>query len=178
MQQIGSDSVTIGASGAVKGAATINGVAGINNQQANVGVIALGENALIMGEVFEFSQSSGQGGGNAHASLAPGALAGSSGWLAVSGAAGADNNQANLAIMAFGTEGLAVSDTTLAQARASTKQMSDNGAADATPSRSVAIGQGAFKDSSGVVQLSLVGGDRNTSANSFALLVAGFAKPE
>lgn len=179
VQRTGSDSVAIGAPGAVKGAATINGAAGINNQQANVGILALGENALTMGEIFEFTRdAAGHAGGNARATIAPGTLAGSSGWLAVSGAAGADNKQANLAIMALGTEGLAVSDTTLAQARASTKPMGNNGAADASPSRSVAIGQGAFKDSSGVVQLSLVGGDRNTSANSFALLVAGTAKPE
>jgi hypothetical protein len=175
----GSDSVSIGGRGAVNGAATINGVAGVNNMQANVGVVANGQHALASGNVAQISRPDGLSGGNhAHAAVAAGALAGSSGWLAVAGAAGADNQQVNLAIMAFGIEGLVVTDLTLAQTRASTKPMGENGAADASPSRSVAIGQGAFKESSGVVQLTLVGGDRNASANTFALLVAGIAKPE
>lgn len=175
----GNDSLTIDARGSVNGAATINGAAGVNNIQANMGLIARGENALTAATINQMTRSDGTaGGGNAHVVLSAGSLAGSSGWIAVSGVAGADNQQLNLAIMAMGIEGLVVSDVTLAQTRASTKPMGENGAADASPSRSVAVGSGALKDSSGVVQLTLVGGDRNLSANTFALLVVGNAQPE
>lgn len=175
----GRDTVAIGGRGAVNGAGAINGAAGVNNMQANAGLVAKGDLALATGSLTQLSHTDGSAGGNhAQASVAAGALAGSSGWLAVAGAAGADNQQVNLAIMAFGIEGLVVADSLLAQTRASTIPMGENGAADATPSRSVAIGQGAFKDSNGVVQLTLVGGDRNTSANTFALLVASGVKPE
>ena len=175
----GTDTVTINAGGSVNGAATINGAAGLNNIQANMGLIASGENALTAANINQMTRSDGTaGGGNAHVTLAADSLAGSSGWIAVSGVAGADNQQLNLAVMAMGIEGLVVSDITLAQSSASTKPMGENGAADASPSRSVAVGPGALKDGSGVVQLTLVGGDRNHSANTFALLVVSTAPPE
>lgn len=172
----GSDSVAIGGPGAVNGVATVNGASGINNQQVNAGIIANGGSALAMGSVFQTTQSLGDAGGQtARTSLAADSFAGSNGWIAVNGAAGAGNQQANLAIMALGGEGMAVSDATLASTRASQVPMGENGATAETPSRSVAVGSGAFRGSSGIVQLSLIGGDRNTTANSFALLVAGSA---
>ena len=175
----GTDSLTTNARGSVNGAATINGSAGVNNILVNMGLIAIGENALTAANINQMTRSIGtSGGGNAHVSLAADSLAGSSGWIAVSGVAGADNQQVNLAVLAMGIERLVVSDVTLAQSRAFTKPMGENGAADASPSRSVAVGPGALKDGSGVVQLTLVGGDRNLSANTFALLVVGNAPPE
>ena len=149
---------------------------GSNNQQANAGIIANGETALGFGSIIQIIDSSADSGGNpARVSLAAGAFAGSNGWMAVNGAAGADNQQANLAIMALGSESVIVSDLTLARTTASQEPMGENGAPASAPARSVALGSGAFRDSSGIVQLSLVGGDRNTSANTFALLVAGSA---
>jgi hypothetical protein len=172
----GSDSVVIGGHGSVKGVGTINAAAGSNNQQANAGLIASGATALGFGSITQIIESTGDSGGqSARAALAPGAFAGSNGWLAVNGAAGADNQQANLAIMALGRESVIVSDLTLARTTASQEPMGENGAPASAPARSVALGSGAFKDSSGIVQLSLVGGDRNTTANTFALLVAGSA---
>ena len=172
----GIDTVMIGGPGAVIGVATVNGASGVNNQQVNAGIIASGTTALAMGSILQITHGLAQAGGQpARAAVAAGAFAGSNGWIAVNGAAGADNQQANLAIMALGGEAVIVSDTTLASSRASQEPMGENGATADVPSRSVAVGGGAFRDSSGIVQLSLIGGDRNTSANSFALLVAGSA---
>lgn len=170
------DTVTIDGRGTVQGAGAFNAAAGSNNQQANAGVIASGAVALAFGSITQIINSADDSGGHpARVSLAAGAFAGSKGWLAVNGAAGADNQQANLAIMALGSESVIVSDLTLARTTASQEPMGENGAPASAPARTVAIGPGAFKDSSGIVQLSLVGGDRNTTANTFALLVAGSA---
>ena len=170
------DSVTISGQGSVTGAGTFNAASGANNQQANVGIIASGQTALGFGSITQITESAADSGGQAaRVALGPNAFAGSTGWIAVNGGAGANNQQANMAIMALGSESLVVSDLTLERTRSSREPMGENGATAETPSRFVALGDGAFKDSSGIVQLSLVGGDRNTTANTFALLVAGSA---
>ena len=176
----GTDRVSIGAAGgAITGAATVNSASGVNNQQVNAGLIANGDTATTAAIIAQvMSEQGGAAGRNAHVSVAAGAFAGSHGWLAVNGAAGANNQQINLAIVAQGIEGLVVSDTMLAQTRASAIPKGEEGTAKDGPERSVAIGNGAFANSSGIIQLSLIGGDRNTTANSFALLVAGNANRE
>ena len=67
-----------------------------------------------------------------------------------------------------------MSDTALSQARASHEPTGgpDSGA---LQDRTVAIGDGAFANSSGLVQVSLIGGDRNSSANIFALAASAGA---
>ncbi len=174
------DRVSIGAVGsAVTGAATVNSASGVNNQQANAGLIASGDAATTAAIITQvMTETAGAGDRNAHIAVAAGAFAGSHGWLAVNGAAGANNQQINLAIVAQGIEGLVASDTMLAQTRSSTLPTGEKGTANDGPERSVAIGNGAFANSSGIIQLSLIGGDRNTTANSFALLVAGNANRE
>lgn len=171
-------SVTIGGSGKTSGVANVNVAAGNGNQQVNVGIIASGNAASVVGATAQHIDSLGVSGGNpATAVLAPGAFAGSSGWLAINGAAGSENQQANVALIAFGIEGRAVADAMLSQTRAS-HEPTGNPAGDPTsPERNVAIGPGAFENSSGLVQLSLIGGDRNSSANVFALSVSGGANP-
>src|SRR5207249_1463007 len=92
----------------------------------------------------------------------------------VNAASGVNNQQANLAVLATGFEGLLMTDAILGQTRASTKPPGATDGAASAPDRSVALGDGAFADGSRLVQVSLVGGDRNSSANSFALsVVAG-----
>ena len=170
--------VTIGGSGPTSGVANVNVAAGNDNQQANFGIIASGKAASVVGTATQHIESFGVNGGNpASAVLAPGAFAGSNGWLAINGAAGAENQQANVALIAFGIEGQAVADAMLSQTRASHEPMGSPVAGPANPERSVAIGPGAFENSSGLVQLSLIGGDRNSSANVFVLSVSGGANP-
>jgi hypothetical protein len=173
----GTDTVSLGGAGSqVKGATSINAASGANNQQANAGIIASGDSALTAAIITQvIGESSGAGERNARVAVAAGAFAGSNGWLAINGAAGSGNQQVNLAIVAQGIEGLVMSDMMLEQTRASTIPAGEEGVANDGPGRSVAIGNGAFANSSGIIQLNLIGGDRNTTANSFALLVAGTA---
>lgn len=171
-------SVIVEGSGPTSGVANVNAAAGNNNQQVNLGVIASGDAALAVGAAIQHLDISEAGIGNpASALVSPGAFAGSSGWIAVNGAAGSENQQANLALIAFGIEGRAVADAMLSQTRASQEPTGSPVIDPGNPERSVAIGSGAFENSSGLVQLSLIGGDRNSSANVFALSVSGGAKP-
>ncbi len=114
------------------------------------------------GDTPEFS-------GPLFASVAPGTFANSTGWLAINGVAGSGNQQANIAVIALGTTGVALGDTALSQARASHGPTGGPDEQAATQDRAVAIGDGAFASSSGLVQVSLIGGDRNSSANIFTL---------
>lgn len=162
---------------ATTGAATVNVVAGNNNQQLNVGLIAQGKAALSTGGAIQHSETLSGPSGPGRISIADGAFASSSGWLAINGATGNDNQQANMAAFAFGIEAGAAADALLRQTRASTKPAGGTTAQAVEPERAVVIGEGAFENSSGLVQISLVGGDRNTSANTFALSVSGNANP-
>lgn len=153
---------------AIIGAGTINVASGIHNQQANIGVIALGDVAASNAFVAQHGQQA-IGSTQTSVSLAPGAFAGSSGWLALSASAGNANQHANIAIFAFGSGASLASDSRLSQARAPIEPAGGPIAPTASQDRSVAIGDAALAGSRGLVQVSLVGGDANTSANSFAL---------
>jgi hypothetical protein len=155
--------------GKVNGAATVNVAAGNSNQQANAGLIATGGNAAGLATLSQTVGDVPDSNGRLSATISAGSFAGSSGWLAVNGAAGSGNQQANLAIVALGMTGAALSDTALSQARASHEPTGGSGTGSASSDRSVAIGDGSFANSSGLVQVSLIGGDRNSSANILAL---------
>jgi len=162
------DSVTI-QGGAVTGTGTVNVAAGNSNQQANAALIASGGFAADLATVTQQMGDAADSRGSLSATVAGGSFAGSSGWLAINGAAGSGNQQANLAVIALGTTGVAMSDTALSQARASHEPTGGPESGAAASDRTVAIGGGAFANSSGLVQVSLIGGDRNSSANILAL---------
>jgi len=164
----GDDSVII-QGGKVSGAATLNVAAGNGNQQVNAGIIAGGDVATAVPSILQRTGDAADSSGSQSAALAPGSFTGSSGWVAINGAAGSANQEANLAIIALGTTGAALSDTALSQARASHEPTAGPDTGADLHDRSVAIGDGSFADSSGLVQVSLIGGDRNSSANIFAL---------
>lgn len=170
------DEVSINGGGSA-GVTTVNAAAGNNNQQLNSGTLARGSSGSSTASAWQHLDSSGGPSGDSTAAIAPGAFAGSSGWLAINGASGNDNQQANIAAFAFGIEAGAAADILLSQTRASQEPAGRPDGAAVEPERSVAIGAGAFENSSGLVQVSLIGGDRNTSANSFALSVSGNASP-
>ena len=170
------DSVTI-QGGAVAGAGTVNVAAGNTNQQANAALIASGDFATGFATIVQKTDDARDSDGALSATIAADSFAGSSGWLAVNGAAGSGNQQANLAVIALGTTGAAMSDTALSQSRASHGPTGGPEPAAGSNERSVAIGDGAFANSSGLVQVSLIGGDRNSSANIFALSGSTGANP-
>jgi hypothetical protein len=170
------DSVVI-KGGTVTGTGTVNVAAGNTNQQANAAVIASGGVAAQAATVVQSMDDARDSGGALSATVAPGSFAGSSGWLAINGAAGSGNQQANLALIALGMTGAAMSDTALSQSRASHEPTGGPEGGATSNERSVAIGGGAFANSSGLVQVSLIGGDRNSSANIFALSGSTGANP-
>jgi hypothetical protein len=163
--------------GSVTGVTGVNAASGNNNQQANAGVISAGGTAVSQGGVTQSSANSSGSSGTDQASIADGAFANSSGMIAVNGVSGNDNQQANIAAIAFGTQAAAAADAQLTQTRASTEPTGGTAAPAAPAGRSAEIGDGAFANSQGLVQVSLIGGDRNSSANTFALSVAGPANP-
>ena len=165
----GNDKVTI-EGGSVTGVATVNAAAGSVNQQVNAGVISSsGDFASAIGMLSQSMGDVPDSTGKLVATVAPDSFAHSQGWVAVNGAAGSGNQQANLAIIAIGINGAALSDMALSQARAPHEPTGDPETEAAPPDRSVAIGRGAFANSSGLVQVNLIGGDRNSSANVLTL---------
>jgi hypothetical protein len=172
----GDGTVTI-QGGKITGAGTLNVAAGNQNQQTNAALISSGAIASPKVVVGQETDYAGNTDGLLGASIAADSFSDSTGWLAINGAAGSGNQQANLAIIALGTTGAALSDTALSQARASHEPTAGPDTGTAVNDRSVAIGAGAFADSSGLVQVSLIGGDRNTSANIFALSSSAGATP-
>jgi hypothetical protein len=164
----GDDNATIHG-GKVSGVGAVNVAAGSGNQQNNAGVISIGDVTESLATVSQNTGDTPDTPGHLGAIIAPDSFAGSTGWLAINGIAGSGNQQANLAIFALGTTGAALSDTALSQARASHEPTAGPDTAASANDRSVAIGAGAFANSNGLVQVSLIGGDRNSSANVFAL---------
>jgi hypothetical protein len=70
-----------------------------------------------------------------------------------------------------------VIDSLLSQTRASKGPAGGPADPTATAQLETGLGAGAFEGSSGIVQVSLIGGERNSSANTFALAVPGSAGP-
>ncbi|MCL6729965.1 hypothetical protein [Sphingomonas hankyongi] len=164
-------------SGSVSGVAGVNVAAGNFNQQANVGGIALGDIAVAVPSVRQSTSPTPDSAGSLNAGIGPNSFAGSSGWIAVNGVAGSGNQQANIAAIAFGMKGVALADAALSQTRAPNGPAGGSEKPGAVAERSTAIGEGAFANSSGLVQVSLIGGDRNSSANTFALSTVDGAQP-
>lgn len=164
--------------GQVSGAATINAAAGARNQQLNAAAVAAGGFAHAhAGASQHHAAPQSPATPSATATIADGAFAGSSGWIAVNGAAGSDNQQANLAAFAFGIEVGTAADAALSQTRASQGPAGRPAQSPDALERRVGIADNAFEDASGLIQVSLIGGDRNTSANTFALSVSADAGP-
>jgi hypothetical protein len=161
------------AGGASNGVVAANIAAGDANQQANVGFVAVGLNAHAIGVVAQALTSPPMAhDGAAQAGIADNAFAGSSGWMAANIAAGSANQQANVAGIAIGLEGQALTTAMLSQSRASLAKTDAPGEDQAPGEYATRIGDGAFEASSGLVQLNLAAGDNNTSANVFGLSIA------
>lgn len=164
------------AGSASSGRIAANLAAGTNNQQVNSAVVALGGTALAQGSISQRMLASGARNGSVSAVIEGSAFAATSGLLAVNIAAGSDNQQANLAVIAIGFEGQAATDAMLSQTRASQQPSGEAGEPN-SPEAMTGISPEAFQGSSGLVQVNLIGGERNSSANLFALTVAAGANP-
>lgn len=161
-----------------QGVIAVNAVAGANNQQANVAVIAQGETSIGSAVLIQFLETVGPSGERQMSALiTDGAFANSSGLIAVNVAAGADNQQGNLALLSLGSAGGAVADVVLSQSRASPGGSSPGTDPVGLSTGHTQLSPDAFENSSGVAQISIIGGERNSSSNVFALSLRGGANP-
>jgi hypothetical protein len=160
--------------GAVLGVAAANVAAGDGNQQANVGLIAMGEKGLSIGSVAQTTSRPAAAAqtASAQSGIADGAFGGSSGWIATNIAAGSANQQANIAAIAIGVSGQALTADMLSQTRAPSTKEDVVKIGDKPADLATHIGDGAFAGSSGLVQVNVAAGDGNTSANVFGLSIA------
>ncbi len=152
------------------GRLAVNVAAGDQNQQLASAVIAIGEIAATSEVVV---QKAAAGGPDEATSLVISgtAFSGNSGLVSLNLTAGSQNQSANLASFAIGQSG-ALTDQLLEQSRAPTQPSGGTQAASATRNDTVAISDDAFGDGSGLFQANLIGGERNSSANTFSLIVS------
>lgn len=157
------------------GRLSVNAAAGNENQQVSSAVIAIGEIAATLEAVI---QRGATGGPDEATSLviSGDAFSGNSGLTSLNLTAGSQNQSANLASFAIGQAG-ALTDQLLEQSRAS---IQPSGGTDTTPAMrndSVSISDDAFGEGSGLFQANLIGGERNSSANTFSLVLTASGQP-
>lgn len=185
-QTVGRDEIVVsgdGASGIATATADETGISGVSgrlavniasgngNQEMNGAAIALGD--IATGASFARQEIGGSADEDRQTRivLQGDAFAGTNGLASVNIVAGSQNQAANLALFSLGHHG-ALSDQLLEQSRAPTEPKGGTGG---TGLRNdvVEVGDDAFRNSSGLVQVNLIGGERNSSANTFALSVLG-----
>ncbi|QDP18495.1 hypothetical protein [Sphingomonas xanthus] len=155
-----------------QGRIAVNVASGNGNQQASSAVIAVGTTGIGSNGVDQHSSSRNSLTGPTHAEIQAGALSGLQGMISINVAAGNDNQEANLAVVALALGGSALTNTMLSQTRAEAPQKVGQDA----PSRgadSAMLSPDALTGSHGLIQINLVAGERNSSANTFALNVSG-----
>jgi len=162
------------------GRLAVNIVAGSGNQQASSAILAIGDAALTQGSIAQHVEAAGTAGEAADRAtrivLGPGAFAGISGLASINITAGTQNQSANLASLAIGQSG-ALTDQLLAQTRAPTEPSGGTAQAATEPNDVIVIDEGAFGQGSGLFQGNLIGGERNSSANTFSLAVSAGGQP-
>ncbi|MCL6251215.1 hypothetical protein M3P36_09205 [Altererythrobacter sp. KTW20L] len=171
------DLVTVGSgdgSGNV-GRLAINLAAGDQNQQLSSATLAIGDVAAV-GEGAIQRASSDRGDRAAHIHIADDAFSDNSGIISLNITAGRQNQSANLAAFAIGQSG-ALTDQFLEQSRAPVEPPGGMETNAAAPNDTVEISDDAFGQSSGLFQANLIGGERNSSANTFSLTVSAGGQP-
>lgn len=172
------DEVIVSAEAAAgsSGRIAVNIAAGDNNQQLNGATVAIGDIALVTQTVHQRLIGSDQADHTTSIVVEDGAFAGTNGLTSINITAGSQNQMANLAALAIGNSG-AMSDQLLEQSRAPTEPK--GGVPDGSlPSNDrVVIGDTAFGEGSGLIQVNLIGGEGNSSANTFALSIVSEGSP-
>ena len=159
----------------VSGRLAVNLASGDGNQQINSAVIAIGDVAVGTSSVTQSIARADARDRTTHVALTGNAFADSSGLISVNIVAGVQNQTANLAVLSLGNHG-AISDQLLEQSRAPIEPSGSSGGA-GLRNDVVDISDDAFRDSSGLIQVNLIGGEGNSSANTFALTVLGEVNP-
>jgi hypothetical protein len=163
-----------------QGRVGVNVSAGTFNQQTNSAVVAvggsLGADGLAEGTntvVQKLGANNVSGTGPQSASIDGNAFADSFGMIAVNSAAGSQNQQANLAAIVIGINAPAVSLNLLEQSRSSAEPDANPEAPADAHDKIANIGPNAFENAGGLVQVNVTAGERNSTANLFALSIAG-----
>lgn len=158
------------------GRVAINIASGSQNQQAAAATIAIGNiasQAITVEQIIATADPADRATGIA---IGPGALSNNSGMVSINLTAGNQNQSANLAALGIGNFG-AVSDLMLAQARAPTEPSGPSAQSLDPRNDSVIVDDTALGGNSGLVQINLIGGERNSSANTFALNISVGGNP-
>lgn len=158
------------------GRIAVNIAAGTQNQQIGSAIIAIGELPIGVQLVEQRLDSPDMTDRATSIAVGPGTFSDNTGLLSVNLTAGSQNQSANLALLTIGTNGV-VSDQMLAQTSAPTKPAGTSDPGLDVPNDAIAIDDSAFGGNSGLVQINLVGGERNSSANTFALNVSAGGNP-
>ena len=158
------------------GRIAINIAAGSQNQQIGSAVIAIGKLPVGIEAAGQQIDTPDPADRRTLVDIATGAFSDNSGLLSLNLAAGNQNQSANLALLTVGTAGV-VSDQMLAQSSAPTKPAGLSARGLDAPNDTVSIDDSALTGNSGLVQINLVGGERNSSANTFALNVSAGGNP-
>lgn len=158
------------------GRLAINIASGSQNQQAAAATIVIGNIASQAIAVHQIIANADQADRTTSIAIGPGALSNNSGMVSINLTAGNQNQSANLAALVIGNLG-AVSDLMLAQARAPTEPSGPSAQGLDPRNDSVIVDDTALGGNSGLVQINLIGGERNSSANTFALNVSAGGNP-
>jgi hypothetical protein len=163
LQSLIGNGVANGATGVV----AINEAAGLDNAQANQGVIT---NGLVPFNLISSSQSASTNAKTtaARSDIGSNAFSNTSGLIEVNQSAGVGNLQRNSALIgAAPVEGEIVADGVLSATTA--KNGGSVGSGQNHDAREVSIGSDALKNVSGIVQINQAAGTGNVSTNSFVL---------
>ncbi len=158
------------------GRIAINIASGSQNQQAAAATIAIGDIALLMTSAQQTIQVADPTDRATSIAVGPEAFSNNTGMVSLNLTAGNQNQSANLAALTIGNRGV-VSDLMLAQSSAPTNP-SGSPAQDTGPRNdSVVVDDTALGGNSGLVQVNLIGGERNSSANTFVLNILAGGNP-
>lgn len=158
------------------GRIAVNIVAGNANQQLGTATIAIGDIAITEQSVEQLIGAANMADRSTAITVGPGALSNNSGMVSLNLSAGLQNQSANLATLTVANSGV-VSDQMLAQASAPTDPTGPSAQAYLPGNDSIDIDDTAFAGNNGLVQMNVVGGERNSSANTFALNISAGGEP-
>lgn len=158
------------------GRVAFNVAAGSQNQQLSSAVLAQGDVAVSKEAVRQSMQSTGDEDRPTSLTVMDGAFSNNSGLVSINLTVGSQNQSANVAALTIATSG-ALSDQLLEQSRAPAEPSGGIEPGSVEANDSVAVGDGAFSGGSGLTQVNLIGGERNSSANTFSLNISAEGQP-
>ena len=158
------------------GRIAINIAAGDGNQQLGAATVAIGEIAITGQNAAQLIDTNSTRDRATSITIGAGALSNNSGMVSLNLTAGTHNQSANMATLAIGNSGV-VSDQMLAQSSAPTDPAGPSAQALQPSNDRIDIDDAAFAGNSGLVQMNVVGGERNSSANTFALNISAGGEP-